>query len=234
MDTRQLTRKKLQQQRAKISLSEQKKTSAIITEQLSQHPLFLQSRSIASYKAIQHEIDPSALIHKAWQNKQTCYLPVLYSQQLNFSQGGARMSNPRVYNIHEDCELSGKTDKNLSARSIQGHQLIFCAYQPHTLLKKNRFNIPEPSFSLDSCIAPQDIDLVLVPLVGFTEKGQRLGMGAGFYDRSFAFLLHSSRPARPFLLGLAYEWQKLATLKEKNWDVPLNAIITEKKIYYAY
>ena len=193
MDTRQLTRKKLQQQRAKISLSEQKKTSAIITEQLSQHPLFLQSRSIASYKAIQHEIDPSALIHKAWQNKQTCYLPIL-----------------------------------------QGRQLIFCVYQPRTLLKKNRFNIPEPPFSLDSCIAPEAIDLVLVPLVGFTEKGQRLGMGAGFYDRSFAFLLNSPRPARPFLIGLAYEWQKLATLREKNWDVPLNAVITEKKIYYAY
>jgi 5-formyltetrahydrofolate cyclo-ligase len=192
MDTRQLTRKKLQQQRAKISLNEQKKTSAIISEQLSQHPLFLQSRSIASYKAIQHEIDPSALIHKAWQNKQTCYLPILQRQQL-----------------------------------------IFCEYQPHTLLKKNYFNIPEPSVS-NACIAPEDIDLVLVPLVGFTEKGQRLGMGAGFYDRSFAFLLNSPRPARPVLLGLAYEWQKLTALTEKNWDVPLNAVITEKQIYYAY
>src|ERR1043165_2768311 len=126
MDTHQLTRRKLQQQRAKISLNEKKKTSAIISEQLSQHPLFLQSRSIASYKAIQHEIDPSALIHKAWQNKQTCYLPILQRQQL-----------------------------------------IFCEYQPHTLLKKNRFNIPEPPVS-NACIAPEDIDLVLVPLVGFT------------------------------------------------------------------
>ena len=193
MDTRQSSRKKLQQQRAKITLSEQKKTSTIITEQLSQHLIFLQSRTIASYKAIQHEIDPSALIQKAWKNKQHCYLPVL-----------------------------------------QGQQLIFCAYQADTLLKKNQFNIPEPPLSLDTCIAPQAIDLVLVPLVGFTEKGQRLGMGAGFYDRSFAFLLNSSRSARPFLLGLAYEWQKLTTFTEKNWDVPLNAVITEKQIYFSH
>lgn len=192
MDTRQISRKKLQQQRANITLSEQKKTSAIITERLSQHPIFLQSRTIASYKAIQHEIDPSELIQKAWKNKQNCYLPVLYSQQL-----------------------------------------IFCPYQADTLLKKNRFNIPEPPLSLDACIAPQDIDLVLVPLVGFTEKGQRLGMGAGFYDRSFSFLLNSPRPARPFLLGLAYEWQKLASFTEKSWDVPLNAVITEKQIYFS-
>ncbi len=192
MDTRQIFRKKLQQQRAKITLDEQKKISAIITEQLSQHPIFLQSHSIASYKAIQHEIDPSALIQKAWKNKQNCYLPILQDQQL-----------------------------------------MFCEYQPHTLFKKNRFNIPEPRLFLDACIAPQDIDLVLVPLVGFTEKGQRLGMGAGFYDRSFAFLLNAPRPARPFLLGLAYEWQKLAFFTEKSWDVPLNAIITEKQIYYS-
>ncbi|MEN9916366.1 MAG: 5-formyltetrahydrofolate cyclo-ligase [Pseudomonadota bacterium] len=192
MDTRQLTRKKLQEHRTNVSLSEQKTASAIVNKQLSQHPIFLDSQTIASYKAIQHEIDPSALLHNAWQKKKMCYLPVL-----------------------------------------QGQQLIFCAYQADTLLKKNRFNIPEPSLSLNTCIALNDLDLVLVPLLGFTEKGQRLGMGAGFYDRSFAFLLKSPRPARPFLLGLAYEWQKLAVFTEKNWDVPLNAVITEKQIYYA-
>ena len=192
MDARQLSRKKLQQQRSKISLSEQRKASAIITEQLSQHPIFLQSRTIASYKAIQHEIDPSALIHKAWKNKKKCYLPVL-----------------------------------------QGQKLTFCDYHEDTLLKKNRFDIPEPLLSLNTCIAPQYIDLVLVPLLGFTEKGQRLGMGAGFYDRSFAFLLDSPKPVRPFLLGLAYEWQKLTSFTEKNWDVPLNAVITEKQIYWG-
>lgn len=192
MDTRLSSRKKLQQQRAKISFSDQKKISAIITEQLIHHPLFLQSQTIASYIAIQQEIDPSALIQKAWQNKQNCYLPLL-----------------------------------------QKSQLIFCEYQPHTLLKKNHFNIPEPPLSSNACIAVEDIDLVLVPLVGFTEKGQRLGMGAGFYDRSFAFLLNSPRPTRPFLLGLAYEWQKLASFTEKSWDVPLNAVITEKQIYFS-
>ncbi len=193
MTTRQSSRKKLQQQRAKITFSEQKKVSTIIAERLSYHPLFLQSQTIASYIAIQQEIDPSTLIQKAWQNKQTCYLPILQDQQL-----------------------------------------IFCEYQPHTLLKKNHFNTPEPSLTANACIAPEDIDLVIVPLVGFTEKGQRLGMGAGFYDRSFAFLLNSPRPKRPFLLGLAYEWQKLTAFTEKNWDVPLNAVITEKQIYYSY
>lgn len=192
MDTRQLTRKNLKQQRANIRSSEQKKASAIINAQLSQHPIFLRSQTIAGYKAIQHEIDPSALFHEAWQHKKICYLPVLQDQQL-----------------------------------------IFCVYQADTLLKKNQFNILEPPSLLNNCIAASDLDLVLVPLIGFTEQGQRLGMGAGFYDRSFAFLLNSPRPARPFLLGLAYEWQKLDAFNEKDWDVPLNAVITEKQIYFA-
>ena len=117
---------------------------------------------------------------------------------------------------------------------MQKSQLIFCEYQPHKKKKKNHFNIPEPPFSSNACIAVGNIDLVLVPLVGFTEKGQRLGMGAGFYDRSFAFLLNSPRPTRPFLLGLAYEWQKLTSFTEKIWDVPLNAVITEKQIYFSH
>lgn len=192
MDIRQLSRKKLQQQRAKISSYEQKIASAMLIKKLSQLTLFLQSQTIASYQAIQNEIDPSALIEDAWKNKKKCYLPI-----------------------------------------AQDQQLLFCPFEFDTALKKNQFNIPEPPLSLNSCIAAKAIDLVLVPLLGFTEKGQRLGRGAGFYDRSFSFLLHPPRPTRPFLLGLAYEWQKLSSFAEKSWDVPLNAVITEKKIYFS-
>ena len=58
-------------------------------------------------------------------------------------------------------------------------------------------------------------------------------MGGGFYDRTFSFLLEKTRPTKPYLVGLAYEWQKLETKtwKNCNWDVPLDAIVTEKKIY---
>ncbi len=116
---------------------------------------------------------------------------------------------------------------------LQAKQLIFGAYQAHTRLKKNRFNIPEPIDSTCALIEPEALDLVLVPLVGFTVQGQRLGMGAGFYDRSFAFLLKQARPTHPFLLGLAYEWQKLASFSEESWDVPLNAVLTEEKFYFC-
>lgn len=70
-------------------------------------------------------------------------------------------------------------------------------------------------------------DLVLVPLVGFDDDGNRLGMGAGFYDRHFAFLRHRMAWHRPLLLGLGFEIQRVKHLPAKPRDVPLWGIVTE-------
>ena len=67
-------------------------------------------------------------------------------------------------------------------------------------------------------------------MVGFDTKGNRLGMGAGFYDRTFNFKL-SEKINTPLLIGLAYECQKLDNLTPNSWDVPLDYIITEDTIY---
>ena len=74
-------------------------------------------------------------------------------------------------------------------------------------------------------------DLVLVPLVGFDEKGNRLGMGAGFYDRHFAFLRHRNAWHRPLLLGLGFEVQRLQWLPAKPRDVALWGIVTECAVH---
>jgi 5-formyltetrahydrofolate cyclo-ligase len=56
-------------------------------------------------------------------------------------------------------------------------------------------------------------------------------MGGGYYDRTFAFLRQRQHWHKPSLLGLAYEFQKQATIKPNKWDVPLDAIATEARIY---
>ena len=75
------------------------------------------------------------------------------------------------------------------------------------------------------------LDLVLVPLVGFDDDGNRLGMGAGFYDRHFAFLRHRMAWHRPLLLGLGFELQRVERLPAKSRDVPLWGIVTERGIH---
>lgn len=123
---------------------------------------------------------------------------------------------------HKDCYLP----------VLQEKSLIFSIYKENMHLVKNHFHIPEPPLSEECSIDPCYLDIVLVPLLGFTINGQRLGMGGGFYDRCFSFLLASNpRPTKPYLIGLAYEAQKLESFETSVWDVPLNAILTEKKAY---
>jgi len=106
-------------------------------------------------------------------------------------------------------------------------RLWFARYEPGTPLVKNRFGIAEPAHIHRRRIAPQALDLVLAPLVGFDHNGHRLGMGGGFYDRSFAYLLHRKYWCKPRLVGLAYDFQQLPGLPAKPWDVPLTAVATD-------
>ncbi len=107
--------------------------------------------------------------------------------------------------------------------------LRFAPYSPGTPLRRNRFHIPEPDVAPADWLKPTELDLVLMPLVAFDPTGTRLGMGGGFYDRSFAFLLDPGYCGyRPWLIGLGYAFQKVAALPRQPWDVPLDAAITER------
>lgn len=102
--------------------------------------------------------------------------------------------------------------------------LHFAKYRPGDRLSTNRFGILEPLPT--QLLSPHHLDLVFVPLVAFDNHGHRLGSGQGYYDRSFAFLKKSNTPNKPILMGLAYDWQRIATLQVDHWDVPLSSVLT--------
>jgi 5-formyltetrahydrofolate cyclo-ligase len=93
-------------------------------------------------------------------------------------------------------------------------------------MRRNHLGIMEP-VQLRRLPA-RNLDLVFVPLVGFDAKGERLGMGAGYYDRAFAFLRNRSHWIHPRLIGLAYAFQQVPFIEGASHDVRLNAVITEK------
>lgn len=107
------------------------------------------------------------------------------------------------------------------------NRLWFARYEPGTQLVTNRYGIAEPDIVHRQRIAPHALDLVLAPLVGFDRTGHRLGMGGGFYDRSFAYLLSRKYWHKPRLVGLAYDFQQLPRLPAQPWDVPLSAVATD-------
>jgi len=115
-------------------------------------------------------------------------------------------------------------------RTFGDNCLWFAHYEPDTPLVVNRYGIAEPEIDHVRRIEAFALDLVLAPLVGFDARGNRLGMGGGFYDRSFAHLLRRRYWLKPRLVGLAFDFQQLARLPAQRWDVPLTAVASENRI----
>lgn len=104
--------------------------------------------------------------------------------------------------------------------------LRFAPWRPGDELVTNRYGIPEPDIDPRSGLPATDMSLIVVPLVGFDAAGHRLGMGGGWYDRTLAQRLQ--RPAPPWLVGVGFEAQRIASIGAQAWDVPLDAICTER------
>jgi len=110
-----------------------------------------------------------------------------------------------------------------------GQRLMhFARYYQTTQLVPNRFGIPEPH-SWQQCPV-QQLDLLLLPLVGFDARGNRLGMGGGFYDTTLHSLLDRPLP-RPAIIGLAHHCQQVTQLQSDSWDIPLDAVITDRRLF---
>lgn len=109
-------------------------------------------------------------------------------------------------------------------------RMEFRRYAHDAQLRPNRYGIPEPERRAPR-IAVGRLDLVLLPLVAVDSHGTRLGTGAGFYDRALQHLRAGRRWRRPKLIGVAYEFQRVASLTARAWDVPLDALITEQGLH---
>ncbi len=111
------------------------------------------------------------------------------------------------------------------------NSLHFALFEPGSSMCTNKYGIQEPAKSPDKTLSAQQIDLMLVPLVAFDANNNRLGMGGGFYDRSLAYLNNRQFNKKPYLIGLAHELQKTDQLPVQSWDIRMDAIATEEKIY---
>ena len=108
--------------------------------------------------------------------------------------------------------------------------LCFCRFEPKSKLIKNRFGILEPDFKHSRNIPKRFLSLVLMPLVAFDKAGNRMGMGGGFYDRSFSYK-KSSKHYKPKLIGIAHAFQEQKFLPLEKWDIPLEGVLTDKTFH---
>ncbi|OCG09115.1 5-formyltetrahydrofolate cyclo-ligase [Gilliamella sp. wkB178] len=99
--------------------------------------------------------------------------------------------------------------------------LLFLNYTAKTPLIKNQFGILEPPLNVLNVIPLPELDIIFTPLVAFDDRGYRMGMGGGFYDR----MLANYQEQQIFPIGLAFACQKVEKIANKPWDVQLPEII---------
>jgi len=124
-----------------------------------------------------------------------------------------------IWQHHKNCYIPVINNQNKT--------LSFHLYTKQSPLKPNKFGILEPVNSIT--FKTNKLHLVIMPLLGFDLQGQRLGRGAGFYDKTFAFL-NKPQQNQPLLLGLGYTIQCISTLPIDSWDIKLNGMLTEKSL----
>lgn len=126
----------------------------------------------------------------------------------------------QIWQANKQCLLPVLSSK-------QDNSLEFVLYNEHDTLQLNRYQILEPVNRL--VLPANQLDVVLMPLVGFDAEGNRLGMGGGYYDKTFEFLLKTSATT-PILIGVAHDAQSVDQLPSDVWDVPLDAVLTEQQL----
>ena len=114
--------------------------------------------------------------------------------------------------------------------SRRNRRMLFAPWRAGAALRANAFGILEPGHAGDARPVV-GLDVVVLPLVGFDAQGNRLGMGAGYYDRALRRRLDARRAwRRPRLVGVAFACQELPVIPASPWDVPLDLVITERRV----
>ena len=114
--------------------------------------------------------------------------------------------------------------------SRRKRRMLFTPWTAGGAHRTNAFGIVEPG-SAAGARAVVSLDFVVLPLVGFDRRGNRLGMGAGYYDRALQRRLDTTRHwRRPRLVGVAFACQELPAIPVSPWDVPLDLVVTERGV----
>ena len=106
-------------------------------------------------------------------------------------------------------------------RVVEDRLDLFCVASLHELAP-GAFGLREPRADLTHAVAPDTLDLILVPGVAFTRNGGRLGRGGGFYDRLLASL-----PASTIKIGVCFASQLLTELPVEPHDQRVDFNATE-------
>lgn len=114
----------------------------------------------------------------------------------------------------------------------QPKQMRFNQYRASSCAYTNHYEIKEMSRGQIRPI--RTLDVLLMPLVAFDKKGERLGMGGGFYDRALAYKKQGIHSGKPLLIGIGHQCQLADAIPTNSWDIDIDIMVTDKKIYHRF
>ncbi|EGY25136.1 5-formyltetrahydrofolate cyclo-ligase [Desulfovibrio sp. A2] len=211
VEARQALRRTMLARRAALPPEEAARLGHAAQEALLASPAWQAARQVLLYVAVRNETATARLLDAAWAHGKQVLLPrcVTSAPQADAAAPAANYDN-------EMC-------------------LAPCACAAD--LRPGRYGIAEPAPdrcpAIDMDAAPGSAssfapDLAVIPGVAFDRQGNRLGHGAGYYDR---FLAHPAM-ARTALVGLAYAFQIVPALPVAPWDRPVHALCTEEGLIW--
>ena len=126
------------------------------------------------------------------------------------------------YPTHNEVDLLSlikryKKEKTFLFPVVHRKTMTACPYEGNAKMHRGKFNIPEPT--TEPYVG--DIDLILVPGVGFDKRGNRLGRGGGYYDK---FITRLGR--KTLLVGVGYDFQLVDEVPANRWDKRLDYVVT--------
>lgn len=127
----------------------------------------------------------------------------------------------------QHCWMNGITTSLPVIHPFTKGHLLFVKYSAQSRMQVNQYGISEPRCELPNIVPMQQHRIIFLPLVGFDNAGNRLGMGGGYYDRTLASLTPCCNTT---LVGLAHDCQQVDALPQQSWDIPLDMIITPGRI----
>ena len=195
-----------------MSPEERRSASDIICRKILASEVWQQAETVMVYKFVRGEVQLTALEEASVQ----CPVPDKYRHLAD--NGDSQRVFPGKRLLYPLC--------------THDHQMV--AVEPadagvHTnAWRPGAFGILEPDPDLGTVVSPEEIDLVICPCVSFDGKGNRLGMGGGYYDR----FLPKCRNAT--VIAAAFEVQRTETVPVDVWDVPVDAVFTEMSEYHPF
>lgn len=164
--------------------------------------------------AIKNVLFSRLMMHRY--DKVHCYLPVKERNEID--------STLIIKTLHDDFPVGVYVPK-ISENGILTHHL----FEKDTPTSLNKWGVPEPlngGVSSEEFFDTDDDILIIVPLLAYDKKGQRVGYGKGFYDRFLALATENT-----LIVGLSYFEAEEEIEDVEETDIPLDYVIKPDKAY---